>query len=84
MGRHFLVGRRWFNAVDGHPLLAPLIGAWMTWLMAGTGLLIDGADGLSGRTLLLVNLGGSDLAPVRPGQPDVADLVDVGAAAGSP
>jgi hypothetical protein len=53
-----LVGRHWFNAVDGHPLLAPLIGAWMTWLMAGTGLLIDGADGLSGRTLLLVNLGG--------------------------
>lgn len=53
-----LVGRHWFNAVDGHPLLAPLIGAWMTWLVAGTGLLIDGADGLSGRTLLLVNLGG--------------------------
>jgi hypothetical protein len=54
----FLVGRHWFNAVDGHPLLAPLIGAWMAWLTAGTGLLIDGADGLSGRTLLLVNLGG--------------------------
>jgi hypothetical protein len=53
-----LVGRHWFNAVDGHPLLAPLIGAWMTWLMAATGSLIDGADGLSDRTLLLVNLGG--------------------------
>jgi hypothetical protein len=53
-----LVGRHWFNAVDGHPLLAPLIGAWMTWLTAVTGLLIDGADGLSGRTLLLINLGG--------------------------
>jgi hypothetical protein len=30
----------------------------MTWLMAGTALLVDGADGLSGPTLLLFNLGG--------------------------
>jgi hypothetical protein len=28
----YLVTRHWFNAVDGHPLLEPLMANWMAWL----------------------------------------------------
>jgi hypothetical protein len=30
----YLVSQYWFNAVDGHPYLQPLMAAWMAWVLA--------------------------------------------------
>ena len=38
----YLVTQNWFNAVDGHLLLAPLIATWMAWLVVVKTLAFDG------------------------------------------
>jgi hypothetical protein len=30
----YLISQYWFNAVDGHPYLQPLMTVWMAWVLA--------------------------------------------------
>ena len=53
-----LVVRHAFNAVDGHPLMAPVLASWLAWLMGLLNLVVDGRDGLSTSAFVLINLGG--------------------------
>ncbi|WP_331757817.1 hypothetical protein OG225_41390 (plasmid) [Nocardia sp. NBC_01377] len=42
----FLVAKYWFNAADGHPLLAPVIAIVVSWLSALVDVLTDGPNSL--------------------------------------
>jgi hypothetical protein len=35
----YFVTQHWFNAADGHPLLAPLMAGWMAWVAAANTLI---------------------------------------------
>jgi len=40
----YLVTQHWFNAADGHPLLAPLMAGWMAWVAAANTLIFGDGD----------------------------------------
>jgi hypothetical protein len=50
----YLISQYWFNAVDGHPYLQPLMAAWMAWVLAINTVAFqrDGADGIPGSVAL--------------------------------
>jgi hypothetical protein len=56
----YLVTQNWFNAVDGHLLLPPVIATWMAWLVAGKSLIFeDGVSGVPAAVSLVLILGGA-------------------------
>jgi hypothetical protein len=56
----YLVTQNWFNAVDGHLLLPPMIGTWMAWLVATKSLIFqDGPGGAPETVSLVLILGGA-------------------------
>lgn len=40
----YLISQYWFNAVDGHPYLQPLMAVWMAWVLAINTLAFSSAD----------------------------------------
>jgi hypothetical protein len=44
----YLISQYWFNAVDGHPYLQPLMAVWMAWVLAINTLVFqaEGSDGV--------------------------------------
>lgn len=54
----YLVTQNWFNAVDGHLLLTPVIATVMAWLVAGRSLLVDTGGPPTPVSLVLI-LGGA-------------------------
>jgi hypothetical protein len=57
----YLVTQNWFNAVDGHLLLPPVIATWMVWLVAVKAVAFDGGatDRVPGAVSLVLILGGA-------------------------
>jgi hypothetical protein len=57
----YLVTQNWFNAVDGHLLLAPVIATWMAWLVAVKTLAFDGGttERVPSAVSLVLILGGA-------------------------
>jgi hypothetical protein len=56
----YLVTQNWFNAVDGHLLLPPVIGTWMAWLVVAKSLIFqDGPGGVPETVSLVLILGGA-------------------------
>jgi hypothetical protein len=70
----YLISQYWFNAVDGHPYLQPLMAVWMAWVLAINTIVFgrgDGGDGGDGDR-------GNVPATVALALPVIAGLVTTG------
>jgi hypothetical protein len=55
----YLIAQNWFNTVDAHLLLPPLIATWMAWLVAGVSLINQAGGGPPRPVALVLILGGA-------------------------
>jgi hypothetical protein len=49
----YLISQYWFNAVDGHPYLQPLMAIWMAWVLAINTLVFQAGEGDGGMPAVL-------------------------------